>query len=42
VYFVVNIHLLLQRVVSVMRNYSLRVNYIIYFAMNSEQKVGTQ
>jgi len=39
---VANIHLLLQRVVSVMRNCSLRVKYIIYLAVHSGQKVGTQ
>jgi len=38
----VNIHLLLQRVVSVMRSCSLRVKYILYFAVHSGHKVGTQ
>jgi len=40
--FFVNIHLLLLRDVSVMRNFSLRVKYILYFAVFSGQNVGTQ
>jgi len=40
-YFVVYIHILLQRYVSVVRNFSVYLKYIYCFAVHSEHEAST-